>query len=260
MLLQPFLGTVIALRSTSWDALIALTCVVFVFLIREPLAVLAKHKWNWSDPAPEMTLARKRIVGLLVGVISAGVVLLREWPWQAALAFAGIAGALTVLSVRMSLQNRQHELWFQILNAAGLSASGLVACFAIAGSIPAFGWWWWGLHTVHFLTWILVIHVQSQARVDAQRTPGLTSLALRGLRRQAQIVQGIVAFAGLALVGLQQIFYGLALLASSAIHFRDIASADSPQSLATQLDTLGKRALALSLVFTALLVWQVWSR
>lgn len=259
MLLQPFLGTLLAAKALAWPVLPALACVLLAFLIREPLTVLARQKWTWRDPHPETAAARKQVLWQLAALLAGGVLLAVRWPWSALLGLAGAAGALTMLAVAITIRNRQREVWFQALSAAGLSASGLAACLALYNSIPAWGWWWWALHGMHFWTGILVVHVRLQARIDAKRAPGVISMALRLMRNQARVIQSLAALAGLGLAAWGYIYYGLALLLSSAVHFRDLAAAPTPEAVAIPMKMVGQRALVVALVFTALLIVEVWS-
>lgn len=258
MLLQPFIGSIIALKAVAWPLAPALACVLLAFLVREPLLVLARQRWVWRDSHPETSAARMQVIWRLTSLGIGAVLLAVAWPLKALLGLGGAAAALTILAVMMTVHNRQREVWFQALSATGLSASGLAACLSVTGSIPSWAWSWWMLHAVHFWTGILVVHVRLQARIDAKRSPGTISLAVRGMTNQVRVVQAILALTGLALLLWGQIYYGLALLVSSAVHFRDLASAPTPEAIAMPMSTVGKRALVLSLVFTGLLIAAVW--
>lgn len=254
MLLQPFIGTVIVLGLVNPQLFFTLACVVLTFLIREPLLTMARQKWVWREPRPETAVARRNFAIQLVLLIGAASQLARVWPMSALLGLGGVAGALTVFSVTMTVHNRQRELWFQALVAAGLGLSGIAACIALLGSVPGWAWAWWALHTAHFWTGIMVVHVRLQARIDAKHTPGVISPALRGLSTNAKIVQGVVAIGALVLIAYKQYFYGMALLMSSAVHFRDIASAPLQKEVEMTMDSVGRRALLVSAAFTAILI------
>ena len=254
MLLQPFIGTVIVLGLVNWQLFTTLACVVLTFLIREPLLTMARQKWVWREQHPETAVARRTFALQFALLLAAVVPLARVWTSRELFGLGGVAGALTVFSVTMTVHNRQRELWFQALIAAGLGLSGVAACIALLGSVPGWAWSWWALHTAHFWTGIMVVHVRLQARADAKHTPGILSPALRGLSRQAKIVQSVVAVAALVLIGFKQYYYGLALLMSSAAHLRDIASAPSKASLEMTMDSVGRRALLISAAFTAILI------
>jgi hypothetical protein len=259
MLLQPFIGSVIALKFVNQTMFAALICVVLAFLIRSPLLTLARQQWVWREQKPETRSARLQVlVELLIMAIAAWQLVL-VWPREAVIGLGAIAGALNILAVSMTVHNRQREVWFQALSAAGLSLSGIAACISLTGGIPGWAWGWWALHTGHFWTGIMVVHVRLQARIDAKHTAGVMSPALRGLTTQAKIVQGVVAAAGLALIGLGYLYYGIAVILSAAVHLRDIAAASTQAGVEMSMQTVGRRALVLGIVFTCLLIAGVWS-
>jgi hypothetical protein len=254
MVLQPFLGAWLALLEFSWSVIPALACVLLVFLVREPLLVLARQRWIWRERHPETRKAQTTaLIELALLALSAGA-LLWAWPlaWLIALGLA--AALLTGLAIYVTIHNRQRAVWFQTLSAAGLSGSCLAACLSITGGIPEWCWWWWALHAAHFLTGILVVHVRLDARIQARRgAPAAT-----GGRREAVVVQGLVALAAAALLLDGRILYGSLLALSAAVHFRGLATAHTPAAIATPMTRVGLRALAVSIVFTLILVSGVW--
>jgi hypothetical protein len=141
MLLQPFLGTLIVLHKLAWP-LSALAVVVLVFLVRDPLTVLARQGVGVARPAAGERLAIRYLAVELVLLAVAGAVLALVWPlWILALLWgARLVRSLSWLTVR----NRQRAVWLQAMSAAGLSSSALAACLAVSGSVPAWGWWMWG--------------------------------------------------------------------------------------------------------------------
>lgn len=254
MVLQPFLGAWLALLGFSWSVIPALACVLLVFLVREPLTVLARQRWVWREAHPEAREARKTVLielGLLA--LSAGALLL-AWPlvWLITLGLA--AALLTGLAVYVTIHNRQRAVWFQTLSAAGLSGSCLAACLSITGGIPEWCWWWWALHAVHFLTGILVVHVLLEARIQARRGAFVRSHAWR----QAAVVQGVAGAAAVALLFGGRVIYGLVLAFSAAVHFSSLATAYRPAAIATPMSKVGLRALAASILFTLGLAGGVW--
>ena len=104
----------------------------------------------------------------------------------------------------------------------------------------------------------MVVHVRLQARIDAKLAAGVVSPAFRGLTTQAKIVQSVVALVGLGLTAWGFLYYGIALLLSSAVHFRDLAGAAAPEAVASSMNSVGRRALVVSLIFTCLLIAAVW--
>jgi hypothetical protein len=257
MLLQPFLGALIVLRRLSWPVAPALAAVVLVFLVREPLIVLARQKWVWRGAHPE-TAAAKRYLWIELGLLAvAGALLLTVWPISLLAILGGGAAALTVLAVFMTVKNRQRSLWLQVLSAAGLSVSGLAACLAVAGSIPGWAWWWWGLHGAHFLATILVVHARLEARISARKSPGEFTAAFLALRREAAAVSGILLMGGM-LLAMWHPFYAAAVILSEAYHLYDLLTMHTPAALALPMMSVGRRALAVSIGFTLLAIAGAW--
>jgi hypothetical protein len=254
MLLQPFLGALVVLRAFAFPAIPALVCVLALFMIREPLIVLARQRWVWRQPHAETSHARKRAAVLAAVLALSGTGLLLVWPaWiVAALGFG--AAALTVLAVYMTVRNRQRAAWFQALSAAGLSSSCLAATLGVTGGVPEWAWWWWALHAAHFLTGILVVHVRLEARIQARKHGIVFSPAYLALRREAAAIQGSLTVAYSVLFFLGQPFYAAGGLFSAAVHFRDLATAHQPRETSLAMSTVGKRALAVSIFFTLLLI------
>src|SRR5580692_2927315 len=106
MLGQPFLGAVAILailgERIPWAVIPATGAVLVVFLIREPLMVLARQRWMWRDAAGERAESRvaRRYVAVELAVLAAmGLWLLTAWPWWLVVALGAGAGALTALAV-----------------------------------------------------------------------------------------------------------------------------------------------------------------
>ena len=57
MLLQPFIAALLVYHRLTWQALPALAAVVLVFLVRDPLTVLARQKWVWRGERPACSLS-----------------------------------------------------------------------------------------------------------------------------------------------------------------------------------------------------------
>lgn len=254
MLLQPFGAALIVYHRLTWQVLPALAAVVLVFLVRDPLIVLARQRWVWRGERPETALGRRylAIELLLLGVC--GALLMTAWPVWMLAALGGAAAALTIVAVSMTIQNRQRAIWLQALSAAGLSSSALAACLAISGAIPVWGWWIWSLHSAHFLAGILVVHARLEARI-ALRKPGaeMTEAFLR-MRREAMIAQVVFAVVATALLFSRLFFYGAALAGSAAFHLVDLYNLHTNRALSLPMKSVGKRALAASIVFTLLVV------
>lgn len=166
---------------------------------------------------------------------------------------AGCAAMLTILAVWMMIRNRQRAIWLQVLSATGLSSSGLAACLAVSRRVPIWGWWVWALFAGHFLSGILVVHTRLEARIAVRKTGAAFTTTFFRLRRDAVIVQAVVAIAALAMF-LGRPIYGAAMALSAAVHLRDLYTQHTASALSLPMSTVGKRALAVSILFTLLLV------
>ena len=254
MLLQPFLAALLVYHRLTWQVAPALAAAVLVFLVRDPLTVLARQKWVWRGERPETAAARRYLAVESILLALCGATLAIAWPLRILAVLGGAAGALTILAVYMTVHNRQRAVWLQALSAAGLSSSALAACLAISPAVPAWGWWIWALHAAHFLGGILVVHVRLDARI-ALRKPGAELKAgfLR-MRREAALVQVSFAIAAVALLARGFWFYGAALAGSAVFHLLDLYRLHSEQALLLPMKSVGKRALTASIAFTLLVV------
>lgn len=248
MLLQPFLGALIVLHRLRWPIVPAFAAVVLVFLIREPLVVLARQKFVWRSERPESRIARRYLLIELVTLALSSAILLLAWPLWVLLILGGAASALTALAVYMTVRNRQRAVWFQALSSAGLASSALAACLAVGLSIPDWAWWFWALHAAHFLAAILVVHARLEARIASRRPVAFT------IPRDALAAQYVFAAAGVTLLALGRPFYGAAALLSSITHLIDLRHLQSPAALAIPMKKVGLRALTVSIAFTLLCI------
>ena len=254
MLLQPFFTALIVYRDVTWALLPALAAVVTVFLIREPLLVLARQRFVWKTPHPEVPAAKKYAAAELGILVLSGVALLRVWNPQILFALGGAAALLTVLAVYLTLHNRQRVVWFQALSAAGLSSSALAACFAISPRIPDWAWWIAGLHAAHYLGGILVVHTRLEARIAARKAGSLMTRAFYRMRWEAGAVLVLTGMGAVAVLLYGQEFYAAALGWSVLYHGFDLWRVHDLRTLLTPFTTVGKRALAASIVFSILLI------
>jgi len=253
MLLQPFIGALLVYtwldwRRLNWTLIPALAAVVLVFLVREPLIVVARQRWVWRTPHAETEQARRFLAWELPLLAAAGGALAFVWSFRILAILGGAAAALTALAVFMTIRNRQRAIWFQALSAAGLGSSALAVCFAIDGSIPTWGWWFWGLHAAHFLAAILVVHARLEARIAARRNTAFS------IPRDTMALQIVWLAAGIGLVAMNLPLYGAAAILSGAAHVLSLRTLNTPEAVAMPMKTVGLRAMALSIVFTLLIV------
>ena len=259
MLLQPFLGALIvlywqALARRIWPVVPALAAVILVFLVRDPLLILARQHWVWRSSHAETATAKRFLWRELALLALAGALLMRAWPVAWLTAMGAGAGALTALAVYMTVRNRQRSIWLQVLSAAGLSSSALAACLAVAGEVPAWAWWFWGLHCAHFLATILVVHVRLEARIAARKSAAVLTAEVLSFRRQAAMVEAVVILGAAAMLATGKWFYGAAALLSAGFHVFDLFTLHTPRALALPMTSVGKRALTVSIAVTLLAV------
>ncbi len=255
MLLQPFVGALLALWTWSWAYLPALACILIPFLMREPLLVVARQRWVWKTPHPETGEAARQLGWQVALLVAGGAALALVWPWWLLVGLGAAVTIFTAFSTYVTIRNAQRGIGFQVLSAAAMSSTVLIACLAVStGQIPSWAWWWWGLHAVHFLTGILVVHVRLDARIAARRSAEILTPEYLAHRRRALVIQSMITAGAVVLLVLGDWFYAAALLISSAVHYRDLASAHRPREIALPMNTVGKRALALSIAFTGILI------
>ncbi len=258
MLIQPFLGALIVLHRLSWPALPALAAVVLVFLIRDPLIVLARQKMVWRTERPETALARRYLLVELLALAAAAAWLTLAWPVWWLVALGAGAAILTALAVYMTVKNRQRSIWLQAVSAAGLSSSALAASLAVNATLPEWVWWFWALHSAHFLASILVVHVRLEARIAARKpaahpSAGVLAPEILSFRKKTAILEGLVMAAAIALLFAGKWLYSAAALLSAGFNLYDLFTLHTPRAIAVSMMTVGKRALAVSIAFTLLL-------
>jgi hypothetical protein len=260
MFLQPFLGALIILRHVTWPVFPALAAVVIVFILREPLIVLARQRWVWRDVHPETAFARKYVLAECALLACAGAALLLAWPWWLLISLGGVAAALIAFAVYMTVKNRQRSIVLQLLSALGLSSSVLAACLAVNLAIPGWAWWFWGLHAAYFLAGILVIHVRLETRIAARKGADVLIPAVLDRRREALCVAAAMLVASFGILWIGQPWFALATGLAALGQFYDLYTAHRPEVVATPMTKVGQRALLRSLGFTGLLMVGSWNQ
>jgi PadR family transcriptional regulator, regulatory protein PadR len=248
MLAQPFVCALILAGRLSWAVIPAAAAMAAVFLLRTPLVTLARQRWIWREERPETAGARRWIGGL--GVVLAGSAAVlgavgpwREWAWMG----AG-ATALTGLSVWVNVRNRQRSIPFQVASAAALSGSALAGSVAATGRIEGWAWWLWGLCWAHAAAAILVVHARLEARIGKPR------------QQTARWAQIALLVAGAAFAGTFKWWIAAALIGVAAAHLWSLWRLSDPEELKRPLKSVGWRAVAVSVGFSAMVVAGLWTR
>lgn len=242
LLLQPFFAGAILAREWNWLLLPALGLVLFGFLLREPLIILARQRFVWRAYNPQSAVAARWLLAEAAGAAVCLALLLTQRPSAAIFALTGAAAVLTLLAVWLTIKNKQRSVWLQLLSAAGLGTTALLAILAATGSLPAWAWPLWAVLTLHGASSILTVHT----RLALKRTPGaqppLTAYA-------TPILSLALAFAAPA-----------PLLFSAAANVWELLRLRNPQSLHEPLKHVGLRALAVSITHSLLAVAAFWAR
>ncbi len=253
MLLFPFISAAILTHTWSWDFLPATVAVLAVFLLREPLVVLFRQHYVWTSPRPEATSARTSIAILATALAAAGLWLLSSLPLLWLLGLGAAAALLTVVYVYGTIQNLQRSPLLQILGAAGLTASAVIAYLAGGRAPDTALVLLLAAHVVHNAGSVLVVHARLEAtRALRRQEPGRpkTTAALLWLIGHA-CTAAIFALLGRHLLA-------LALLIPLAIHAADLARLTSTTFLRVPLRRVGFRELGLSTVFSVLVLVALW--
>ena len=249
MLLFPLVSAIVLTRRWDWGLLPASAAALAVFLIREPLLMLARQRYVWKETRPETAAALRSLLvfGVVLGVSGAWLAVVASVPWLVGLGLA--AAALTVVEIYGALHNLQRSALLQIAGSVGLASSALLPYLA-AGLAPDTRLWLMiGAHVVHSAGAVLVVH----ARLEAARALKTgNSVPLQNSAAVVWLVLHAVAAGALALAGVPLL--GLVLAIPLAVHAADLARVRNPVFLRTPLRKVGLRELALSSVFSVLVV------
>src|SRR5689334_14144797 len=129
MLLQPFAAGALLGRTTDPLLVPALLAVLTMFVMREPLLILARQRFVWKDHHLETDAARRALLYELTLLLACVALLVKGVP-LAILALLGlIAALLTVLATYMTLKNRQRSVLLQSLSAFAMGSSALLSSY-----------------------------------------------------------------------------------------------------------------------------------
>lgn len=258
MLVTPLLAAVITARGVSLPLLPAALAALGAFLIREPLVVLARQAWVWKERHPETAQAARWFAAEALLLAVCGAWLAVAVPWRFLAPLGAAAALLTAAAVWMIVRNRRRSMAFQAASSAGLSASALLAALAIEGRIDGWAWWLWALSSAHSVAAVVVVHARLETRVAGRsRKPGLEKSAAR-FRRRAMLVPAALLASSLPAAGAGRWWLAAALAFSGAVHAAELRLLENPASLQTPLRRIGFRTLAVSLLFTGLVIAGLW--
>jgi hypothetical protein len=253
MLAQPALAALILFGTgpTWWMPIVTLVCMLAMFLLRQPLIVLARQRWVWKERKPESGLAWRWVAGLGLVLAAGGYLHLQAWPLPYLLAFGSGALALTAAAVYLTLRNEQRSIWLQVVSAAGLTAGAPAMALTATGGIPFAAWILWACSAVYCASGVLTVRALLEARIAAKRPAAATTPVFRA---PAWISQWILIAMGAAALAWNT-WVAAALFLIAALHiFRTLRQLGSPALLAKPLTRVGFEAMGGSLVYTALLI------
>jgi hypothetical protein len=254
MLLIPVACAMILARQWRWAELATLTAAFAALAAKDPMVVLARQWLVWKQPHAETAQAARWLAGWVSLLILSGLVLLVSWPLKATVAMGLGVGAFTALAIAVNVKNRQRSTLFQIASAAALTSTSLATCLSASGSIQRWCWWLWWLLAMQAAAGILVVH----ARLDACIAQRGSAPADQTFRRAATVAVGVLLCTAVAAVYLGQKWIALALLLAAVGYGYDLLRQRDAAALQISLKSVGRRALALSCLYAALLILGLW--
>ena len=253
MLLFPFCSALILARAWSWRALPAMVAVVGVFVLKEPLLVLARQAWTWREPHPEAAAARRSLLVYGALTLSASVWLCLAIRPLVLLGLGAAAMALTGLPDYLALENRPRAMLLQLGSALGLSGSALLAWLALRPTLAPAVWWLWAAHASHSTATLLVVRARLAA-LAGLRSGGTPP----ALRVAAWLAQAVLLVAAAVAAGCGQLALAAPLLFSVGVHLLDLAQLQNPVFLRVPLRRVGQREVAVSALFSVLVLAALW--
>jgi hypothetical protein len=254
MLLVPIFSAAILARQWRWSEMATVGAALAALSAKDPMVVLARQRFVWKQPHPETAAAARWFAGWMLVLIACGGVLTTAWPLRALILLGLGAAAFSVLAVAVNVKNRQRSTLFQIASAAALTSGSLATCLSATGSVASWCWWLWILSAMQATAGILVVHARLDARI-ALRSTGSDN---NGSRQSARLAVVALACAGLAASVLLRGWIAPALFIVAGGYWYDLRQQTQPAALQLPLKKVGQRALALSILFTALLIAGLW--
>jgi len=254
MLLTPIVGVAILARQWRWCELATLAAAFAAMAAKDPLVVVLRQKFVWRQPHPETAVAARWLAIWTLVLALSGLLLLFAWPLKEFVGMVLGVGGFAALALLVNLENRQRNTLFQIASAAALTSTSLATCISATGSVARWCWWFWGLTMLQAAAGILVVHARLDARI-ALRTPRPPDSPFRGA---AIATLGVILCAAVVAAVMRQPWIASALLVALAGYGYDLRRQRDAAALQLPLKKVGQRALALSAVFSGLLILGMW--
>jgi hypothetical protein len=237
-------------RAWRWQELALPVAAFSAMAAKDPAVLVLRARFIWKRPHPDAAAATRWAAGWLVLFLACTAAVLSVWPLRAVVAMSLALCAYAALAIAVNVKNLQRSTLFQLASGAALTSSALATGLTATGSIAPWCWAFWVLSMLQAFAGILVVH----ARLDAR-------LALRGtappdnkFRRAAIWTVAVLVGLALAAAYLKHIWIAAALAAAVAGYAYDLCAQKSKESLQMPLKTVGLRSLALSIVFSLLLI------
>jgi hypothetical protein len=254
MLFTPMVCAAILARTWNWAEIAAFTAAFAALAAKDPMVILARQKFVWKQLHPETAVAGLWFAGWTLVLVLSGMVLLFSWPFKATLALGSGVGVFSVLAVMVNVKNRQRSTLFQIASAIALTSSSLATSLSATGTIQPWCWWLWLFLAMQAAAGILVVH----ARLDARIALRNAAKATQEFRRKALLAVGVLAAAAATAGVLRHSLVAVALLVAVLGYAYDLYRQRDANDLQRPLTSVGQRALALSSVFSILLIAGLW--
>jgi hypothetical protein len=169
------------------------------------------------------------------------------------LGLGAAAMALTGLAVYLTLENRSRAVLLQLGSALGLSGSALLAWLALRPTLAPAVWWLWAAHAGHSIATLLAVR---------PRLAGLAGLRSGGAPPAfpiaAWLAQAVLLVAAAVAARGGQPALAAPLLFSAGVHLLDLARLRNPAFLRVPLRRVGQREVAVSALFSILVLAALW--
>jgi len=254
MLFTPMVCAAMLARGWRWTELAAFAAAFAALAAKDPLVILARQWLVWKQLHPETPAAAAWFAGWTLLLALSGIVLLQAWPSKSTILLGLGVAVFSVLAVAVNVKNRQRSSLFQIASAVALTSSSLAISLSATGAVQAWCWWLWLLLALQAAAGILVVH----ARLDARIALRNAAKATQEFRRKAQMAVAVLAAAAVTAGALRHSLVALALLVAAGGYAYDLHSQRDADDLQRPLTSVGRRALALSSVYSILLIAGLW--
>jgi hypothetical protein len=171
MLIVPWLCSAVLAGRFDANVLAGLVAALSLFLLREPLIVLARQRWVWRVRKPESETARRCVVAELIVLAVSGAWLCWNTPCTPLFALAAMAVTQTAFAVAMAVRNRQRSLALQISGAITLPATALLPAHAAGALDRSWPWLLWLALAQHHVAAVLVVRSRLAILAGKVRRP-----------------------------------------------------------------------------------------